>query len=244
MMSRNEPVSISVLASHIDISMTCCQSIIQILKIILCQIYPAELDDNRLIRTPLLPTLIYFASLWLFSSQLILYSRTCFSNEWFILRAVRLSCKILGQGCVRKRLKSLLRSFIVDSGIASIIMNLAPPNVTWYCGTWIVFSKMNYTITSAFVHTQVSFINNACSFHRKYNFLLLETEISTIFLWWDHAVSPKLSTLDLANTEFCRQLHYHVTCTITRRRGKYGEKRMEVNVVYCFLRCWFYKYCK
>ena len=32
--------------------------------------------------------------------------------------------------------------------------------------------------------------------------LLLETEISQIFLWWDHTVSPKLSTLDLAKTDF------------------------------------------
>ena len=32
--------------------------------------------------------------------------------------------------------------------------------------------------------------------------LLCETEISWIFLWWDHTVSPKLSTLDFANTDF------------------------------------------
>ena len=37
---------------------------------------------------------------------------------------------------------------------------------------------------------------------------------SRIFLWCHHAVSSKLSTLDLANTDFCRQLHYNVTCVI------------------------------
>ena len=59
--------------------------------------------------------------------------------------------------------------------------------------------------------------------------LLLGTEISPMLLWWDHAVSPKLSTLDPANTEFCRQLHYDVT----RRRRQYVEKMIEINVVYC-----------
>ena len=48
--------------------------------------------------------------------------------------------------------------------------------------------------------------------------LLLQTEISRIFLRWDHAVSPKLSTHDLASTKFCRQLHYDVTYTIMTSR--------------------------
>ena len=42
-------------------------------------------------------------------SQLIRYARACPSYEYFILRAVRLSSKLFGQGYVRERLKSSLR---------------------------------------------------------------------------------------------------------------------------------------
>ena len=46
-----------------------------------------------------------------FISQLIRYARACSSYECFILRAVRLSCKLLRQGYVMERLKSSLRKF-------------------------------------------------------------------------------------------------------------------------------------
>ena len=46
-----------------------------------------------------------------FISQLIRYARACSSYEGFILRAARLSSKLLGQGYVRERLKSSLRKF-------------------------------------------------------------------------------------------------------------------------------------
>ena len=46
-----------------------------------------------------------------FISQLIRYALTCSSYECYILRAARLSSKLLGQGYVRKRLKSSLRKF-------------------------------------------------------------------------------------------------------------------------------------
>ena len=46
-----------------------------------------------------------------FISQLIRYARACSSYECFILRAARLSSKLLGQGYVRERLKSSLRKF-------------------------------------------------------------------------------------------------------------------------------------
>ena len=46
-----------------------------------------------------------------FISQLIRYARDCSSYESFILRAARLSSKLLGQGYVRERLKSSLRKF-------------------------------------------------------------------------------------------------------------------------------------
>ena len=46
-----------------------------------------------------------------FSSQLIRYSRACSSYECFILRARRLSSKLLKQGYLRERLKSSFRKF-------------------------------------------------------------------------------------------------------------------------------------
>ena len=46
-----------------------------------------------------------------FISQLIRYARACSSNECFILRAARLSSKLLGQGYVMERLKSSIRKF-------------------------------------------------------------------------------------------------------------------------------------
>ena len=46
-----------------------------------------------------------------FISQLIQYVRACSSYECLILRAARLSSKLLGQGYVRERLKSSLRKF-------------------------------------------------------------------------------------------------------------------------------------
>ena len=46
-----------------------------------------------------------------FISQLIRYARACFSYECFILRALRLSNKLLGQGYVKERLRSSLRKF-------------------------------------------------------------------------------------------------------------------------------------
>ena len=47
-----------------------------------------------------------------FISQLIQFARACSSYECFILRAVRLCNKLLGQGYVKKeRLKSALRKF-------------------------------------------------------------------------------------------------------------------------------------
>ena len=51
-----------------------------------------------------------------FISQLIRYARACSSYECFILRAARLSSKLLGQGYVMERLKSSLRKFYCRYG--------------------------------------------------------------------------------------------------------------------------------
>ena len=51
-----------------------------------------------------------------FISQLIRYARACSSYECFILRATRLSNKLLEQGYAKERLKSSLRKFYCRYG--------------------------------------------------------------------------------------------------------------------------------
>ena len=51
-----------------------------------------------------------------FISQLIRYARACSSYECFILRAMRLSNKLLGQGYVKERLRSSLSNFYDQYG--------------------------------------------------------------------------------------------------------------------------------
>ena len=61
---------------------------------------------------PLLCSNILFSPAYdVFISQLIRYARACSSYECFILRAARLSSKLLRQGYVVERLKSSLRKF-------------------------------------------------------------------------------------------------------------------------------------
>ena len=62
-----------------------------------------------------------------FVSQLIRYARACSSYECFILRAARLSSKLLGQGYVMERLKSSLRKFYGRYGFSSNIMKSPSP---------------------------------------------------------------------------------------------------------------------
>ena len=71
-----------------------------------------------------------------FISQLIRYARACSSSsyECFILRAVRLSCKPLGQEYARERLKSFLRKFYGRYGdlIKHILANFWACCVGWW----------------------------------------------------------------------------------------------------------------
>ena len=89
-----------------------------------------------------------------FISQLIRYARACSSYECFILRAARLSSKLLGQGYVMERLKSSLRKFYGRYGdlIKHYEVSLSP-NVTWHSGTW------PYTMTHSIDQTLHQFAN-------------------------------------------------------------------------------------
>ena len=80
-----------------------------------------------------------------FISQLIRYARSCSSYECFILRAARLSSKLLGQGYVMERLKSPPGSFMVDMGISSNIMKSPSPKCYMiFCDMTIYNDTLNW----------------------------------------------------------------------------------------------------
>ena len=62
-----------------------------------------------------------------FISQLIRYARACSSYECLILRAARLSSKLLRQGYAIEVWNRPSGSFMVDMGISSIIMKSPSP---------------------------------------------------------------------------------------------------------------------
>ena len=71
-----------------------------------------------------------------FISQLIRYARACSSYECFILRAMRLSNKLLGQGYAKERLKSSLRKFYGRTGI--LPNNMRSPSPECYTTFWMM----------------------------------------------------------------------------------------------------------
>ena len=84
-------------------------------------IYDKRDDFNlHITNFPFLSSNIPASPYGVFISQLIWYARACFSYECFILRATRLSNKLLEQGYVKERLKSSFKKFfLVDTGILS-----------------------------------------------------------------------------------------------------------------------------
>ena len=69
-----------------------------------------------------------------FISQLIRYARACSSYDCFILRAARLSSKLLGQGYVMERLKSSLGKFYGRYG--DLIKHYEVPSPKCYRTFW------------------------------------------------------------------------------------------------------------
>ena len=72
-----------------------------------------------------------------FISQLIRFTRASFSYKCFILRAVRLSNKLLGQGYVKECLRSSLRKFYGRYGDL-IKQYETPPSPECYTTFWIM----------------------------------------------------------------------------------------------------------
>ena len=75
------------------------------------KLFSADLFVPRFDSFPMNPEKKTLKVIGLFISQLIRYARACSSYECFILRAMRLSNKLLGQGYVKERLKSSLKKF-------------------------------------------------------------------------------------------------------------------------------------
>ena len=89
-----------------------------------------------------------------FISQLIRYARAFSSYECFILRAARLSSKLLGQGYVMERLKFVSQKVLWSIwGSHQTLWSLLLPNVTWHSGTW------PYTMTPSIDQTLHQFAN-------------------------------------------------------------------------------------
>ena len=71
-----------------------------------------------------------------FISQLIKYARASSSYECFILRAMRLSDKLLGKGYVKERLKSSLKKFYGRYGY--LIKQHEVPSPECYTTFWMM----------------------------------------------------------------------------------------------------------
>ena len=94
-----------------------------------------------------------------FISQLIRYARACSSYGCFILRATRLSNKLLEQGYVKERLKSSLRKFYGRYGDLIKQYEVSLTNVKWHSVTW------SYTMTTPYWS---DFYRILSGFHRTF----------------------------------------------------------------------------
>ena len=107
-----------------------------------------------------------------FISQLIRYARACSSYECFVLRAMRLSNKLLEQRYIKERLKSSLRKFYGRYGDLIKQYEAPLPNVTRHSGWWphTVTPSINrtlhqfLTITDLDLITEFDFLPNCARF--------------------------------------------------------------------------------
>ena len=101
------------------------------------------------------------ARLWRFISQLIRYARACSSYEGFILRAMRLSNKFIGQGYVKERLKSSLRKFCgrywdltlqYEVPLSRMIHMLDDDHIQWHPPLLSYYSKFDRYWSGPYYH--------------------------------------------------------------------------------------------
>ena len=87
-----------------------------------------------------------------FISQLIRYSRACSSYECFILRARRLSSKLLKQGYLAERLKSSFRKFLWSIwGSYSAVWSIPLTNVKWHSDPWPTVTSQPIRLSTNFM---------------------------------------------------------------------------------------------
>ena len=98
-----------------------------------------------------------------FISQLIRYARACSSYECFILRAVRLSSKLLRQGMSWNVWNYPSGSFMVDMGISSNIMKSPSPKCYMTFWDMTIYSDiLNWSNITPFCEsiTELDFITD------------------------------------------------------------------------------------
>ena len=87
-----------------------------------------------------------------FISQLIRYARACSSYECFILRARRLSSKLLKQGYLVERLKSSFRKFLWSiRGSCWAIWSNPLTNVKWHSDPWPTVTSLPIRLSTNFM---------------------------------------------------------------------------------------------
>ena len=138
-----------------------------------------------------------------FISQFMRYTRACSSNECFILRAARLSSKLLGQGYVMERLKSSSGSFM---GISSNIM--MSPSPKCYMTFWdmtIYNDTLNWSdITPIWVSNIAQYFYFVSIVILTFEFLASKCigiflSLSCFYVWNMSAVHWKLFKLSCQN---------------------------------------------
>ena len=87
----------------------------------------------------------------MFISQLIRYARACFSYECFILRARRLSSKLLKQGYLVERLKSSFRKFYGRWGSCWAIWSNPLTNFKWHSDPWPTVTSLPIRLSTNFM---------------------------------------------------------------------------------------------
>ena len=148
-----------------------------------------------------------------FISQLIRYARACSSYGCFILRATRLSDRLLEQGYVKERLKSVIEEVLWSiRGSYQIIWSFPLTNVKWNSLTW------PYTMTTPYWSDFVpnsTFYRILSGFHRTFATCICST-------CWDQSFSELVVILpdytlriSLGTFSILLDIEWHIECIFT-----------------------------
>ena len=136
--------------------------------------YALPFTTNVTISTSISQTFRSWVAIFLLRQPMVFLSHSSYgmpglfsSYECFILRAARLSSKLLGQGYVIERLKSSLRKFYGRYGISSNIMNVPKCYMTFWDMT-IYNDTLNWSDITPICEliSELDFITDFGGFHR------------------------------------------------------------------------------